>query len=613
MGVPRDETATLPQSSFPSANILKVGTKIPSAEIQDHLVRITASAGFSNAARLRELLQYTVAEAVGGRESSLKESVLGVAIFGRKPGYDSETNSIVRVEFARLRKKLEQYYESEGAVEPLRILFPKGSYAPEFVRPDRAAEAAFAGSVVVLPFTCLGNDPDDEYFADGLTDELITALTRVPGLKVVARTSSFTFKGRVDDIRGIGATLHVDTAIEGSLRRQNDQLRIHVQLVNVLDGCHIWAGKYERRLTGVFQLQEEIATAITAALKMELPRHRASSTRTVDPEAHALYLKGRFWWHRWNPEALRKAAGFFQQAIDQDPMYAGAYSGLADCLFLQGFLGYGRPRDVMARAQAYAHKALEIDPLLGEAHCSLALLENAWGWNSQQCGIQFRRCLELNPNYAMAIAKYATSYLTPLGRFDEATVWLRRALVLDPLSPLVQADFAINSAYRGWDEQFEQEAARVLEREPAMVKLYFYQMKSRGLLGNWRGAVEAAETAMRHVPEDAFTLGAAASTYARSGNAARAAELRGRLDFLAQIRYVPYAARACAHEAPGSEESFFRLMEQGIAEREPLTRVLRAIRRFLPMASEPRYDMLLEKVGLSDQHVAQATAIDLAG
>jgi tetratricopeptide (TPR) repeat protein len=341
---------------------------------------------------------------------------------------------------------------------------------------------------------------------------------------------------------------------------------------------------------------------------MELPRHRVASTRAVDPETHALYLKGRFWWHRWTPEALRKAAGFFQQAIDQDPMYAGAYSGLADCLLLQGFYGYGRPREVMPRAQAYARKALEIDPLLGEAYCSLALLENAWEWNSLQCGVQFRRCLELNPNYAMALAKYATSYLTPLGRFDEATGWLRRALVLDPLSPLVQADCAINSAFRGLDEQFEQEAAHVLE--PALVKLFWFHGKTRGLRGNWQGAVEAAEAAMHHMPEDPFTLGYAAAIYDGSGNAARAAEMRGKLDFLAQIRYVPYAALAYAQEVPGSEESFFRLMELGIAEREPLTRVLRAVS---PIASEPRYDMLLEKVGLSDQHVAQVTAIDLAG
>ncbi len=133
--------------------------------------------------------------------------------------------------------------------------------------------------------------------------------------------------------------LQVDTVLEGSVRRQNDQLRIHVQLVNVHDGCHIWGGRFERRLTAVFQLQDEIAATIVAALKMELPRHLVKSSRVIDPEAHALYLKGRYWWHRWNPEALRKAASFFQQAIERDPSCAGAYSGLADCLLLQGFYG----------------------------------------------------------------------------------------------------------------------------------------------------------------------------------------------------------------------------------------------------------------------------------
>src|SRR6266568_5944949 len=240
-------------------------------DIQEYVARITASSGFSNSERLRELLRYTVMEALEGRGASLKESVLGVAVSGRKPGYDSDANSVVRVEFARLRKKLEQYYEGEGEREGWRILFPKGSYAPEFVRLEPGTAPAFVGSVVVLPFTCPGGDPDDEYFADGLTDELITALTRVPDLKVMARTSSFTFKGRASDIRGIGATLQVDTAIEGSLRRQGDLLRIHVQLVNTRDGCYLWAEKYERHLTDVFQLREEIARAIVAELNMALP------------------------------------------------------------------------------------------------------------------------------------------------------------------------------------------------------------------------------------------------------------------------------------------------------------------------------------------------------
>lgn len=586
---------------------------LPLVDIQEHVARITASSAFSNSGRLRELLEYTVSEALGGRKASLKEAVLGVAVFGRKPGYDSDANSIVRVEFARLRKKLEQYYDGEGGSESWRIVFPKGSYAPEFVRKDTAAAAAFACSVVVLPFVCLKGDPDDEYFADGLTDELITALTRVPGLKVVARTSSFTFKGRADDIRSVGATLQVDTAIEGSFRRQRDLVRIHVQLVNTRDGCHLWAGKYERQLTGVFQLQEEIAAAIVAALKMELPRHRADSPRPADPEAHALYLKGRFWWHRWNPEALRKAATFFQQAIESDPTYAGAYSGFADCLFLQGYYGYGRPRDVMPRAKAHALKALEIDPLLCEAHCSLALLENSWEWDSRECGRLLRRCLELNPNHATAISKYATSYLGRLGRYEEAADWMRRALVLDPLSPSMHADQAIISALRGLDERFEQEAARVLEMDPAMVKVYWFQMKSRGARTNWPGAVDAAECALRHMPEDPLTLAFAAVAYAGLGNAGCTAELRGKLGFLAEIRYVPYATLAFAHEVPGGEDAFFRLMGQAICEREPLARTLLSMRRFMRFASDSRYNALLEKVELGDQDVAQATAVDLAG
>ena len=583
------------------------------ADIQEHLVRITASSGFSNSERLRELLRYTVIESLEGRGASLKESVLGVTVFGRKPGYDSDANSIVRVEFARLRKKLEQYYEGEGAREGWRILFPKGSYTPEFIRTEPEATPAFVGSVVILPFTCPGSHPDDEYLADGLTDELITALTRVPGLKIVARTSSFAFKGRASDIRGIGAKLKVDAAIEGSLRRQGDLLRIHVQLVNTRDGCYLWAEKYERHLAAVFQLQEEIAAAIVAALRMKLPRERSTSSRTASPDAYALYLKGRFWWHRWNPEAVRKAAAYFQQAIESDPTYAAAYSGFADCLFLQGFYGYGRPRDLMPRAKEYALKALELDPQLCEAYCSLALLENAWEWNTRECGRLLRRCLELNPNYATAIAKYATSYLHYLDRYEEATDWLRRALVLDPLSPLIHADLAINSGLRGLDERFEQEAARVLEMDPAMVKLYWFLIKTRAARGNWLGAVEAAECALRLMPEHPLTLAHAAAGYAGFGNASRAAELRGQLEALSQVRYVAYAILAYAHDEPGGEEAFFRLMKQAIEERSAGARTLRLFRPFSRFASDPRYDALLEEVGLSDQDVAQATAVDLAG
>lgn len=586
---------------------------LPLADIKAQIARIGESPAFANSTRLRQLLQHTVAESLAGRGDSLKESVLGVTVFGRKPGYDSDANPIVRVEFARLRKKLDQYYQTDGRNETLKIAFPKGTYAPEFTRMDHPGGPTFTGSVVVLPFTHLGNGFDDECFADGLTDELITALTRVSGLKVVARTSSFKFKGHADDIRGIGTTLQVDTVLEGSVRRQNDLLRIHAQLVSVRDGCHIWSGKYERRLTAAFQLQDEIAAAIVAALRLEFPRHLSRIPRLIDAEAHSLYLKGRYWWHRWNPEALRKAAGFFQQAIERDPCCVGAYSGLADCLFLQGFYGYGRPREVMPRAQAYARKAFEVDPMLGEAHCSLAMLENAWEWNTQQCGAEFRRCLDLTPNYAMAVAKYATSYLQPVGRFEEGVTWLERALVLDPLSPHVNADFACNWAYRGLFDRFEREAVRVLDEDPGFVRLYWFLGKVRSVHGDITGAADAVEHGLNFLPEDPCTLAFAAAVHATCGNETRAAELRGKIDFLAHIRYVPYASRGFAYDSPGCADKYFDWLNRAIEEREPVLRALRMTRSFCIHQSDPRLDLVLDKVGIGEKDFTQTAPIHLPG
>jgi tetratricopeptide (TPR) repeat protein len=266
----------------------------------------------------------------------------------------------------------------------------------------------------------------------------------------------------------------------------------------------------------------------------------------------------------------------------------------------------------MPRAQANARKAIEIDPLLCEPYCSLAMLENAWEWNTEQCGVEFRRCLDLNPNYAMAVAKYATSYLHPVGRFEEGVKWLKRALVLDPLSPLVHADFACNLVYRGLFAQFEQEAARVLEDDPAVVKLYWFQSKSRAISGNKAGAAEAAERGLGYLPEDPTTLGMAAAVHAICWNESRAAELQGKLEFLGQIRYVPFVARAFAYDKPGGEETFFSLLDRAIEEREPLLRVLHMTACFTFHASHPNYRVVLDKVGVGQKNFSQTTPIDLS-
>lgn len=573
-------------------------TPPPTDAIRQQLAKIAASRALEGSARLRDLLSYTVSQALAGHGDKLKESILGIEVFGRAPGYNSEASSIVRVEFARLRKKLEEYYGVDGINDAVRISYPRGSYVPEFATKGEAA--AFEGSVAVLPLVC-GESEDDECLADGITDELITALSRVRGLKVVARTSSFAFKGKADDVREIGRVLKVNSVLEGSLRRNRDMVRVHVQLVDANDGCQLWAQKYERRITDVFEVQDEIATAIVNALKIEFPRIHRDRQPTSDPQAHALYLRGRYWWHRWNPSALRKAADFFQQAIERDPAYAAPYSGLADSYFLQGFWGYGRPRDLMPRAQAAARKALGLDPLLGEAHCSLGMLESYWNWNSAQCEEEFLRSVELNPGYALAKAKYATSYFTLLGRCDEAREWLRRALELDPLSPNMHSDLAVNYSYRGLHDEFEAEAARVIEMDPDVsLKVHLILILSRGVRGDWAGAIAAAEQALKAAPEHPFALGATAWAYASGGLAERAETIRNQLEQLAQTRYVPPVALVTAYLPSATGEVIFALIDRAIEERDPMIRFSRVYVPVLQLRSDPRYRALLEKIGLGD-------------
>jgi tetratricopeptide (TPR) repeat protein len=575
---------------------------IPKDAIQKQIGKLAASRAFEGSARLRELLDYTVAQSLAGNGDQLKESVLGVEVFGRAPGYNSDSNSIVRVEFARLRKKLEEYYGSEGANDPVRIVYPRGSYNPEFRAKDAAAPTSFEGGVAVLPLVSAGSE-DDECLADGITDELITALSRVRGLKVVARTSCFAFKGKSTDIREIGRALRVSSVLEGSLRRNQDVVRVHVQLIDVEDGCQLWGQKYERHLTGVFEVQDEIAGAIASALRIEFPRFRTprQTLPTRDPAAHALYLKGRYWWHRWNPDALRRAAGYFQQVIERDASYAAPYSGLADSYFLQGFWGNGTPRDLMPRAQAAAKKAIDIDPQLAEAYCSLAMVENAWNWNTATCEAAFRRCMELNPGYALAQAKYATSYLSPLGRFEEAHGWLLRALELDPLSPNMHSDLALNFAHRGLHGEFEAEAAKVIEMNPDVpLKVRWYQMMSRGTHGDLAGAADAAEQAIHAAPEDPPTLGFAAWGFAVAGQIERAEMLRKRIEHLAQIRYVPTLAIAVAHLHCSSTDGIFGLLDRALEERDPWLRYLRVATPMHRFRSDARYGKLLEKLGLGE-------------
>ena len=576
---------------------------VPSPEtVQAHLEKVLASTLFRDSGRLQDMLRFTVHGALSGNRTALKESVLGVEIFGRKPGYDLASNSIVRVEFSRLRGKLDRYYDTDGRHENLRIRFTKGSYAPEFdwnrgLRP--IAPTRRQTSLAVLPFVDAGSDRDNEHFADGLADELITALSKVPGLRVVARTSSFEFKGKNADIRNIGAALRVGAVLEGSVRRQGDQIRIHTRLIEVADGCQLWAEKYERRLDDVFAVQDDITRSITEALKVEIPRVRPPTfvpTRSAD--AHEFYLKGRLWWHRWNPDALARAASYFQQAIAIDPAYAPPYSGLADCYYVSGFYGEQDPRLVMPRAEAAVKLALEKDPSLAEAYCSQGMLENTWRWNSERCADYFRQCLDLNPGYALALSKYATSCLTPQGRHEEALGYILRALDLDPLSAYIRCDLALCYFYQRQYEQFENEARTLLEMNPAMLKILWLQATVYANQGHWSEAVAKMETALSHKPDHAWSLGILGWIHNLAGNSAGAADVSRRLHALQHVRFVPQAAFLMLELGSRDCDRAFVALESALAGREPFLRFLRVFPIFDVIRSDPRYEGFLRRVGL---------------
>jgi len=301
-------------------------------------------------------------------------------------------------------------------------------------------------SLAVLPLESLSNDPTQEYFADGMTDELISALGQLSALRVISRTSVMTYKHARKPLPQIARELDVDAIVEGTVLRSGDQVRITAQLIDAAADEHLWSQSYEGELRDTLTLQAKVARAIADQIQVSLnPRERAAlgSVRVVSPEAYESYLKGRYFWNKRTSDGLRVALAYFNQAVEEDPNYAPAHSGLADTYALLADWEYGvmAPKEALPKAKAAAIRALELDSTLGEAHNSLAFCLDVFDWDLDAAGKEYRRALELNPSYATAHQWYA-SHLIVLGKNDEAIAEMRRAASLDPLSLIISADLA---------------------------------------------------------------------------------------------------------------------------------------------------------------------------
>jgi adenylate cyclase len=457
----------------------------------------------------------------------------------------------------------------------------------------REAAEPRANSIAVLPFAHLSSDPDDEYFCDGLAEELINALAQIEDLKVVARTSAFSFKGKNVDVSHIGNVLNVNTILEGSVRKSGDQLRITVQLINAVDGYHLWSQKYDREMRDVFEVQDEITLAVVDALqskllgleRVELPRHRE-----VDQEAYHHYLRGRFFVNKFNTENSYKALECFNQAILLEPDYAAAYAGVADAHVMLTEMGPVPPREGMPMAKENALKALAIDEHLAEAHSSLGMILQVYDYDFAEAEREFRRAIELSPNNPLPRQSYGI-LLTELERHDEANLQFQKALEVDPLSVVGNwiYSFCLFLA-RDYDGSLDR-AHKTLELDPSFGVAYLSVAFALQMKDEYEASVEAYCTCSEVMgfPQNA--------EYIRESFAGGwEAFLRAMTSSDRPITFSSYII-AVFFATLGDKDDAFAELEASLAKRESHIVMMKSDPRFDSLRDDPRFATLLEKVG----------------
>jgi serine/threonine-protein kinase len=455
-------------------------------------------------------------------------------------------------------------------------------------------------SIAVLPFVNMSADPENEYFSDGMTEELISVLTKMGGLRVAARSSVFAWKGRSEDVRVVGRSLNVDTVLAGSVRRAGSRIRLAAQLTAVADGYQVWADTYDRELRDVFAVQDEISQAIARALQLRLvPGADQAPGRkgTEDVEAYTHYLRGRFHWGRRTESEIRKGLEHFQQALVRDPNYALAEIGVADSYNILGFYDWLHPREAFPRALAAANRALALDPSLAQAYCSRAYvrLYHEWQWAAAE--EDFRRALALAPDYCTGWHQYG-NLLVQQGRFAEGAAAMRKSLNIEPLS-------LIANAAVGWAEYYSRQWDAAITHHRSTIELDPSFMLAHLWLGHTlvqAGAVEDAEkeyqTAIQLSGRSAITVAALARAFAAAGRRSDAQKLVAELDELGRQRFAPQYDIAGVFAAAGDRDAAFARLERALEEREHELVFLAVDPVMDPLRGDPRFGSLAARVGL---------------
>jgi len=496
-------------------------------------------------------------------------------------------------EATRKKKHVWIYVVVIGAVLSIGLFFLGRFTALNTASPARTSNK----SIAVLPFANLSRDPDNEYFAAGIQDEIISRIAQISDLKVVSCSSTQRYKGIARNLRQVASELGVTNVLEGSVQKSNDQVHVNVQLVNALTDTHLWANICDRKLVDVFGVESEIAKNIAEALQARLTGSEKSSiakTPTVNPEAYELYLKGRFFWNKRTGEDLRKAIDYFKQATTKDPDYALAYAGLADSYLLLPNYGGASSKEALPPARAAAKKALELDDSLAEAHASLGLLATI-ELDLDRATSELERAVQLKPNYATAHHWFALSLMT-LGRYAPAIAEGKRAVELDPLSLIINADFSwIYFCARRYDEA-EAQARKTLEMDPRFFLAHYYLGTALQLKGHLNEAIPEFRKAFES-NNDPYSLGILGQAYARSGQKEDARKILTRLNEQRNARRVAPYAMALVYLGLGDKEHAIDELDRGYRDGETNYLFVIKVDPLLDdLRGDPRFEALVQKI-----------------
>jgi TolB-like protein/Tfp pilus assembly protein PilF len=456
-------------------------------------------------------------------------------------------------------------------------------------------------SVAVLPFVDMSPEKDQEYFCDGIAEEITNALARVDRMRVVARTSAFSFKSKNVGVPAIGKKLGVGAVVEGSVRKAGNRLRIGVQLTNTRDGYELWSEQYDRELEDVFAIQDEITLAIVAQLKVTLlgdDKAALVKRHTANPEAFNTYWKGRFFWNKRTEDGYRKALSYFEQAIEQDPSYALAYVGVADCYDLMGWYDYLAPERAFPKAMAAVHRALAMDDSLAEAHATAGWLCVNYEWSWDCAEKEYKRALALNPGYATAHQWYA-EYLSYMGRHEESISHGRRAVGLDPLSIIINNDLGQVLYYARESDRAIEQLQKPLEMDSDFAISHYFLSFAHLQNHEYTQAIRAAHKALALVGgDDPLHVAQLGTVYAFSGDSEEAIGALERLRELARERYVSPFAVALIHVGLGDHDAAFEGLNKAYDTRDHWLETLKVHPILDTLRGDPRYAALLEKMHL---------------